>query len=87
MCECACVREGVYVSVSVPESLPLVLWIRFKRRQEEEGCMAADGDADPDGDEAEGGTEDEETEAEPEAEPEASKLSMCGSVCSSPGSC
>ncbi len=81
MCECACVREGVYISV--PESLPLVLWIRFKRRQEEEGCMAADGDADPDGDEAEGGTEDEETEAEPEA----SKLSMCGSVCSSPGSC
>uniref|UniRef100_A0AAY4BEM7 Protein kinase domain-containing protein n=1 Tax=Denticeps clupeoides TaxID=299321 RepID=A0AAY4BEM7_9TELE len=32
-----------------------------------------------------GGTEDEETEPEPEAE--ASKLSMCGSVCSSPGSC
>ncbi|XP_043112041.1 serine/threonine-protein kinase 32C isoform X2 [Puntigrus tetrazona] len=46
---------------------------KLKRRQEEEAG----------GDEAEGGTEDEETEAEPEA----SKLSMCGSVCSSPGSC
>lgn len=73
--------QTLHAPVSVSEAL--VLCIRFKRRQEEEGCMAADGDADPDGDEAEGGTEDEETEAEPEA----SKLSMCGSVCSSPGSC
>nr|XP_005173098.1 serine/threonine-protein kinase 32C [Danio rerio] len=64
---------------------------KLKRRQEE-GCAGADADAD----EAEGGTEDEETEPEPEAEAEAeaevepeasSKRSMCGSVCSSPGSC
>ncbi|CAM4728196.1 unnamed protein product [Leuciscus chuanchicus] len=61
---------------------------KLKRRQEE-GCLGADGDGDgdPDADEAEaeaeGGTEDEETEPEPET----SKLSMCGSVCSSPGSC
>ncbi|XDV49754.1 hypothetical protein PO909_018942 [Leuciscus waleckii] len=63
---------------------------KLKRRQEE-GCLGADGDGDGDGDpdadeaeaEAEGGTEDEETEPEPET----SKLSMCGSVCSSPGSC
>ncbi|KAL0178769.1 hypothetical protein M9458_027663, partial [Cirrhinus mrigala] len=52
----------------------------LKRRQEEEGCMGADGDGaegdgDPDGDadEAEGGTEEDE---ETEAEPETSKLSM-----------
>lgn len=62
---------------------------KLKRRQEE-GCMGADGDGDgdPDADEAEaeGGTEEDE-ETEPEPEPETSKLSMCGSVCSSPGSC
>lgn len=68
------------------------LCLRLKRRQEE-GCMVgegegaegeAEGEGDPDreGEEAEGGTEDEETEPEPET----SKLSMCGSVCSSPGS-
>ncbi|ROK15880.1 Serine/threonine-protein kinase 32C [Anabarilius grahami] len=60
---------------------------KLKRRQEEGADGDGDGDGDPDADEAEaeGGTEDEETEPEPE--PETSKLSMCGSVCSSPGSC
>ncbi|XP_065152072.1 serine/threonine-protein kinase 32C-like [Paramisgurnus dabryanus] len=61
---------------------------KLRRRQEEETVMGGDGegegaeadDGDPD---AEGGTEDEEAELEPET----SKLSMCGSVCSSPGSC
>lgn len=67
------------------------LCVRLKRRQEE-GCMGegegaegeveGEGDPDREGEEAEGGTEDEETEPEPET----SKLSMCGSVCSSPGS-
>lgn len=66
-----------------------VLCIRLKRRLEEggegegaEGEAEGEGDPDREADEAEGGTEDEETEAEPET----SKLSMCGSVCSSPGS-
>lgn len=69
-----------------------VLCVRLKRRQEE-GCMVGEGegaegetegegDPDREAEEAEGGTEDEETEPEPET----SKLSMCGSVCSSPGS-
>ncbi|XP_016116880.1 serine/threonine-protein kinase 32C-like, partial [Sinocyclocheilus grahami] len=77
-CSLAQMQTAPYLSDVNWDDVRLLL----KRRQEE-GCMAADGDADPDGDEAEGGTEDEETEAEPEA----SKLSMCGSVCSSPGSC
>uniref|UniRef100_A0A8C7FD72 Serine racemase-like n=1 Tax=Oncorhynchus kisutch TaxID=8019 RepID=A0A8C7FD72_ONCKI len=64
---------------------------KLKKSQEEgaEGgeCEgAAEGGDDGDGDgsgEAEGGTEDEDPEPEPES---SSKLSMCGSVCSSPGS-
>ncbi|XP_055025387.1 serine/threonine-protein kinase 32C isoform X1 [Misgurnus anguillicaudatus] len=61
---------------------------KLRRRQEEETVMGGDGDGEgaeaEDGDpDAEGGTEDEEAELEPET----SKLSMCGSVCSSPGSC
>ena len=53
-----------------------------------EGVAQAGGD-DASGDgEDEGGTEDDEPEPDPEPEPESSsKLSMCGSVCSSPGSC
>ncbi|TRZ01638.1 hypothetical protein DNTS_015966 [Danionella cerebrum] len=59
---------------------------KLNRQQEQEGCSGADGEEEREeereGEEAEGGTEDEETELDPEA----SKLSMCGSACSSPGS-
>ncbi|KAM9561050.1 serine/threonine-protein kinase 32C [Salvelinus alpinus] len=63
---------------------------KLKKRQEEgaeggESEGAAEGGDDGDGDgsgEAEGGTEDEDPEPE-----SSSKRSMCGSVCSSPGSC
>ncbi|KAA0718378.1 Serine/threonine-protein kinase 32C [Triplophysa tibetana] len=51
----------------------------FNREKGADGEAAEADDGDPD---AEGGTEDEETEPEPET----SKRSMCGSVCSSPGS-
>uniref|UniRef100_UPI003AAA9505 serine/threonine-protein kinase 32C-like isoform X1 n=1 Tax=Centroberyx gerrardi TaxID=166262 RepID=UPI003AAA9505 len=63
---------------------------KLKKRQEEGQSEAGGDDADGDG-EAEGGADDDdgaEPEAEAEPEPESSsKLSMCGSVCSSPGSC
>ncbi|XP_034079339.1 serine/threonine-protein kinase 32C isoform X2 [Gymnodraco acuticeps] len=64
---------------------------KLKRRQEEGppeagGDDAGGDDASGDG-EAEGGATDEDA-PEPEPEPEtSSKRSMCGSVCSSPGSC
>ncbi|CAB1343461.1 unnamed protein product [Coregonus sp. 'balchen'] len=65
---------------------------KLKKSQEEgaeggecEGAAVGGDDGDGDGSgEAEGGTEDEDPEPEPES---SSKLSMCGSVCSSPGSC
>ncbi|KAK5881918.1 hypothetical protein CesoFtcFv8_020556 [Champsocephalus esox] len=63
---------------------------KLKRRQEEGPPEAGGDDASGDG-EAEGGATDEdapEPEPDPEPEPEtSSKRSMCGSVCSSPGSC
>lgn len=65
---------------------------RLKRRQEEgqseAGCDDASGDGD--GEAEAGATDDDAPEPEPDPEPEpesSSKLSMCGSVCSSPGSC
>ncbi|XP_071780907.2 serine/threonine-protein kinase 32C isoform X1 [Centroberyx gerrardi] len=69
---------------------------KLKKRQEEGQSEAGGDDASGDGDgegdgEAEGGADDDdgaEPEAEAEPKPESSsKLSMCGSVCSSPGSC
>ncbi|MEQ2315339.1 hypothetical protein AMECASPLE_021308 [Ameca splendens] len=67
---------------------------RLKRRQEE-GPLEAGGDDASAGrdEEAEPGVTDDDVhepdpEPEPDLEPESStKLSICGSVCSSPGSC
>lgn len=67
-----------------------MLCLRLKRRQEEGQPEAADEDADGDKDEeTEAAAMDEDApEPEPDPEPESSsKLSMCGSVCSSPSSC
>ncbi|XP_070772170.1 serine/threonine-protein kinase 32C-like isoform X2 [Enoplosus armatus] len=56
---------------------------KLKRRQEEGPSEAGGDDASRDGDgEAEAGATDDDPEPE-----SSSKLSMCGSVCSSPGSC
>uniref|UniRef100_A0A1A8EFU6 non-specific serine/threonine protein kinase n=2 Tax=Nothobranchius kadleci TaxID=1051664 RepID=A0A1A8EFU6_NOTKA len=67
---------------------------KLKRRQDESQSEAGGDDAtgDRDGEAEAGATDEEVPEPEPEAEhdPEpksSSKLSMCGSVCSSPGSC
>uniref|UniRef100_A0A3B4YCB7 non-specific serine/threonine protein kinase n=1 Tax=Seriola lalandi dorsalis TaxID=1841481 RepID=A0A3B4YCB7_SERLL len=67
---------------------------RLKKRQEEGQSEAGGDDASGDGDrEAEAvATDDDAPEPDPDPGPEpepesSSKLSMCGSVCSSPGSC
>ncbi|XP_061692512.1 serine/threonine-protein kinase 32C-like isoform X2 [Syngnathoides biaculeatus] len=61
---------------------------KLKKRQEEGHSEAAGDDTSRDGDAEAGGTDDDTGEPEVEPEPESSsKLSMCGSVCSSPGSC
>ncbi|XP_054875349.1 serine/threonine-protein kinase 32C [Amphiprion ocellaris] len=67
---------------------------KLKRRQEEGQSEAGGDDAsgDGDGDAETGAADDDAPEPEPEPDPEpepesSSKLSMCGSVCSSPGSC
>ncbi|XP_061645184.1 serine/threonine-protein kinase 32C-like isoform X3 [Phyllopteryx taeniolatus] len=61
---------------------------KLKKRQEEGHSEAGGDDASGDGDAEAGGTDDDAAEPEAEPEPESSsKLSMCGSVCSSPGSC
>lgn len=70
-----------------------VMWFyvwccRLKRRQEEGQSEAAREDANGDREAEAAATDEDAPEPEPEPEPESSsKLSMCGSVCSSPGSC
>uniref|UniRef100_A0A674NLD9 Serine/threonine-protein kinase 32A n=1 Tax=Takifugu rubripes TaxID=31033 RepID=A0A674NLD9_TAKRU len=61
---------------------------RLKRRQSEGQSEAAREDANGDGEAEAAATDEDAPEPEPDPEPESSsKLSMCGSVCSSPGSC
>ncbi|XP_056292086.1 serine/threonine-protein kinase 32C-like isoform X2 [Pseudoliparis swirei] len=66
---------------------------KFKRRQEEGGPSDdGNGGGDGGGDDGEAGATNEDAAPEPEPDPEpepesSSKRSMCGSVCSSPGSC
>ncbi|XP_041921990.1 serine/threonine-protein kinase 32C-like isoform X3 [Alosa sapidissima] len=58
---------------------------KLKKRQEDLSESGPEGEADGNDYVDVGATEDEETELEPEAE--TSKLNICGSVCSSTGSC
>ncbi|KAL2083557.1 hypothetical protein ACEWY4_021330 [Coilia grayii] len=58
---------------------------KLRKRQEGMSESGAEGETDANDDLDVGATENEETELEPEAE--TSKLNMCGSVCSSTGSC
>nr|XP_061794291.1 serine/threonine-protein kinase 32C-like isoform X2 [Nerophis lumbriciformis] len=66
-----------------------MIFNREKLKKRQESQSEAGGD-DGDGEAEAGVTDDDVAEPEPEPEPEpesSSKLSMCGSVCSSPGSC
>lgn len=71
------VHVGVFVCMSFP--------LRLKKSQEGPSEGGAEGEADADDDLDVEATEDDETELDPEAE--TSKLDICGSVCSSTGSC
>lgn len=85
--ECtSCVPGGRIVAV-----IWAYIWCcRLKRRQDEGASEAACEDANGDREAEAAATDEDAPEPEPEPDPEpesSSKLSMCGSVCSSPGSC
>lgn len=83
--------ESVEETLSVIHVFTVCFYSRLKR-QEEAGPTEAGADnaiADGDG-ETEAGADEEAPDPGPDADPDpesSSKLSMCGSVCSSPGSC